>query len=157
MENRKKLFLISGILLVLILAALGGWLYSRNKKMTTAVPKPVTNTTDVPTSTGDKVPTPVVITTTTPSPELNAFQAQVETLTKTDQDLDGLSDVEEKTYSTSPTSSDTDADGLLDKDEITIFHTDPLKADTDSDGHPDGEEVRNGYNPNGPGKLIANP
>lgn len=48
---------------------------------------------------------------------------------------------------------DTDQDGLTDLDENLIWKTNPNKADTDGDGYKDGEEVKNGYNPNGAGKL----
>jgi hypothetical protein len=152
MENGKKIFLISGILGgVLVVGVLGFWLFTRrgpaqNLQTTQVTEQASTNVVDSSQT--------VVVTTTTPSPALTSFEAQVNELGKTDQDLDGLSDSEEAKYGTSPTSADTDNDGLLDKDEITIFHTDPLKADTDGDGHPDGLEVRNGYNPNGEGKLI---
>lgn len=50
---------------------------------------------------------------------------------------------------------DTDGDGLSDADERTIYHTDPSNPDTDGDGHPDGTEVKNGYNPLGPGKATV--
>ena len=43
--------------------------------------------------------------------------------------------------------------GILDKDEIMIYHTSPLKVDTDGDGFGDGYEVQRGFNPNGRGKL----
>jgi hypothetical protein len=49
--------------------------------------------------------------------------------------------------------TDSDGDGLTDYQETTIYHTDPHKADTDGDGFSDGAEVKNGYDPNGPGKL----
>ncbi|MFA6474648.1 MAG: hypothetical protein WCV88_00420 [Patescibacteria group bacterium] len=48
---------------------------------------------------------------------------------------------------------DTDKDGLRDIDEKR-YGTDPLKADTDGDGFTDKEEIDNGYNPNGPGRLV---
>ena len=35
-----------------------------------------------------------------------------------------------------------------------VFGTDKNNADTDNDGFLDGDEVRNGYNPNGTGRLI---
>lgn len=70
-----------------------------------------------------------------------------------DQDLDGISDSEETKYQTSPTSSDTDSDGLTDRNEIFIYKTNPLKADTDGDSFSDGYEVRRGLNPNGAGKM----
>ena len=44
----------------------------------------------------------------------------------------------------------------LTKDEEDYYQTDPEKADTDGDGYLDGQEVKNGYNPNGPGKLESN-
>ena len=71
-----------------------------------------------------------------------------------DKDLDGISDADEVKYKTSPTSSDTDDDGLLDKDEIFLYKTDPNNPDTDKDGFKDGYEVRRGFNPAGSGKLI---
>lgn len=58
-----------------------------------------------------------------------------------DKDFDGLSDIDEATYKTDVNSPDTDADGLLDRDEIFIHKTDPLKPDTDGDGKNDGYEV----------------
>ncbi|MEI6650268.1 MAG: ferric reductase-like transmembrane domain-containing protein [Candidatus Moraniibacteriota bacterium] len=42
---------------------------------------------------------------------------------------------------------DTDADGLTDTGELTIYHTDPKNPDTDGDGISDGQEVLNGTNP----------
>lgn len=48
--------------------------------------------------------------------------------------------------------NDSDNDGLTDEDE-KIYGTDPKNPDTDSDGYSDGDEVKNGYNPNGEGKL----
>jgi hypothetical protein len=48
--------------------------------------------------------------------------------------------------------SDYDGDGLPDKLEEALG-TDYKNPDTDGDGFKDGEEVRNGYNPLGPGKI----
>jgi len=42
---------------------------------------------------------------------------------------------------------DSDNDGLLDRDEIKIYHTDAQNADTDGDGFSDGLEIKNGYSP----------
>ncbi len=47
---------------------------------------------------------------------------------------------------------DSDNDGLTD-DEERIYGTDINNPDTDGDGYLDGQEVKNGYNPLGPGKL----
>lgn len=74
--------------------------------------------------------------------------------TPVDTDKDGLSDEEEALYNTDPTKVDTDQDGLTDRDEIIVFKTDPNNPDTDGDGFLDGAEVREGYDPNGPGRLL---
>lgn len=50
---------------------------------------------------------------------------------------------------------DADADGL-DYDQEVRYGTSDLARDSDGDGFSDGDEVRNGYNPNGPGMLPAN-
>jgi hypothetical protein len=71
-----------------------------------------------------------------------------------DSDKDGLSDEEERALGTDPALPDTDGDGLYDRDEVKVYHTKPLNPDTDGDGYIDGEEVQNGYNPNGPGKML---
>lgn len=63
-------------------------------------------------------------------------------LSDTDQDNDGLNDLDEvRIFRTSPQSVDTDDDGLTDGDEITIHNTDPAHYDTDLDGLTDGDEV----------------
>jgi hypothetical protein len=49
---------------------------------------------------------------------------------------------------------DTDHDGLTDYEEVHVYHTNPLNPDTDGDGYLDGAEVKGGYDPNGPGKLV---
>ena len=46
---------------------------------------------------------------------------------------------------------------MFDGEEVNTYHTDPLRADTDGDTYSDGDEVKNGYNPNGPGKLLEVP
>jgi len=50
---------------------------------------------------------------------------------------------------------DSDSDGLTDEQE-NYFGTDVNKPDTDGDGYEDGNEVKNGFNPNGTGKLELN-
>ena len=71
-----------------------------------------------------------------------------------DTDNDGLSDEEEIQFSTDPTMPDTDSDGLFDREEVYSFKTDPLNPDSDGDGFFDGAEVKTGYDPLGPGRLI---
>ncbi len=73
-----------------------------------------------------------------------------------DTDGDGLDDVEEYNYKTNPLKTDSDDDGLDDYTEIKVWQTNPLDPDTDGDSYLDGIEVENGYNPLGPGKLLAN-
>jgi len=51
-------------------------------------------------------------------------------------------------------SEDKDKDGLYMLWE-RIFGTDETKYDTDGDGFSDSEEIKNGYNPNGTGKLFT--
>lgn len=51
-----------------------------------------------------------------------------------------------KTVSSSPLVTDTDADGLDDTREI-LLGTDPGDPDTDNDGQDDGDEVAHGYDP----------
>ncbi len=74
-----------------------------------------------------------------------------------DSDGDGLTNEEERIAGTSVAKPDTDADGLGDREEVKFYETDPIKPDTDGDGYMDGEEVKNGYNPNGEGKLLEIP
>lgn len=74
-----------------------------------------------------------------------------------DTDGDGLTDEEERGYGTDPSVVDTDNDGLSDREEVEVYKTSPLNSDTDGDGFSDGTEVKNGYNPNGSGKLITVP
>ena len=71
-----------------------------------------------------------------------------------DSDQDGLTDEEEAALGTNSGDPDSDQDGLTDREEAKVYGTDPLKADTDGDGYPDGQEVKNGFNPKGPGKLL---
>lgn len=71
-----------------------------------------------------------------------------------DTDHDGLSDEAEEKYETNPKKIDSDDDGLSDREEVKVYLTDPNKEDTDNDGYLDGGEVKNGYNPNGEGKLF---
>ena len=73
---------------------------------------------------------------------------------KRDSDRDGLSDDEEEALGMNINSVDSDDDGLFDREELRVYKTDPTNPDTDGDGFLDGAEVKDGYNPNGPGKLY---
>jgi len=74
-----------------------------------------------------------------------------------DTDKDGLSNSEEEKLGTRIDIIDSDGDGLSDREEIKVYKTNPLTNDSDNDTYKDGEEIKNGYNPNGPGKLIQAP
>jgi len=85
----------------------------------------------------------------------NTQKRTVTPITKpADKDHDGLSDEEEKELGTNPNNVDSDGDGLFDREEVKVYKTDPLDKDTDGDGFLDGDEVKNGYNPNGEGRLY---
>lgn len=71
-----------------------------------------------------------------------------------DTDGDGLTDSEEFQLGTNSKEADTDSDGLFDREELKFYKSDPLDSDTDKDGYADGMEVKGGYDPNGPGKLL---
>ena len=75
-------------------------------------------------------------------------------MTIIDTDGDGLTDVEEIELGTDYNNLDSDGDGLTDSQEVKKYDIDPLNKDTDGDTYSDGEEVKNGYNPNGAGKLL---
>lgn len=51
---------------------------------------------------------------------------------------------------------DSDADGLSDTDETSIYFTSPYTWDTDGDGHSDGVEVTGGFNPLDPTSNSSN-
>ncbi len=70
-----------------------------------------------------------------------------------DSDKDGLDDIREVQIGTDPRNPDTDSDTLTDGEEVNVWKTNPLKKDTDGDSFTDSVEIKNGYNPNGPGKL----
>jgi hypothetical protein len=66
-----------------------------------------------------------------------------------DDDGDGLSDVDEATAQTDPLDTDSDDDGIDDGSEVNAG-TDPLNSDSDGDGSSDGAEASAGTDP-----LIA--
>jgi|WetSurMetagenome_2_1015567.scaffolds.fasta_scaffold68112_2 hypothetical protein len=123
------------IILVLIVIAGGVYLIIRGRAL-----QPQNTNIQTGTSTGAQTESPAQI-------EAKKYQDIIKELTVTDSDLDGLTNDEEKKLGTDPEKSDTDNDGLLDKDEINIYKTDPLKADTDGDGKTDGYEARHRTDP----------
>ena len=145
-QGFKKVLITIGsiVLLVGILAGGGYWAYTQFLK-----PKPLSpnlnllNTNTAPTNTA-----------TTPTSKQPATVTPTQPL---DSDNDGLSDSEEATLGTNPLNPDSDGDKLFDREEVSVYKTDPLIKDTDGDGYEDGAEVRGGYDPKGPGKLIKIP
>ena len=68
-------------------------------------------------------------------------QTQEAMLNGSDTDGDGLFDKEELEIGSDPNNPDTDADGLSDGDEVKIYRTDPTLVDTEGDALSDGDEV----------------
>lgn len=64
-----------------------------------------------------------------------------------DLDADGLSNLQEYTVGSAPNNSDSDADGLLDFDEVTVHGTGPANADSDGDVMDDGYELFYRFDP----------
>jgi len=74
-----------------------------------------------------------------------------------DKDGDGLEDDREEELGTDPNNWDSDGDDLSDGDEIIVWKTDPLNPDTDGDSFKDGEEIKNGFRPDGSGRIFEIP
>ncbi len=143
MINKK--FLIIALVVVLVLLA-GGFAWFKYKNNT--IDKPLDS--EVP-----QAVSPEVMEEESQKLQntLSDLQKVLDEKQKTDSDLDGLGDAQEKQLGTDLAKIDTDGDGLTDYDEVQTYHTDPLKADTDGDSFGDGAELRRDYNPLGPGKL----
>jgi hypothetical protein len=160
LANKKKskwVFIIIGLLIVVVLVV-GGVVVVKSNVLNVFTGEDTENskteqsingafeTTDVDTSNeaAGSVILEVINEVTTPTVDLS----------KLDTDGDGLTDVEEMELGTDYNNLDSDDDGLTDFQETKKYETDPLSKDTDGDTYFDGEEVKNGYNPNGPGKLL---
>jgi Bacterial TSP3 repeat len=95
-------------------------------------PAPVTTTETTTTDTETAV-TDTTVTDTTVT--------ETAVATATDLDADNYADDLEWDLGLDPNNADTDADGVADGDEITIYGTEPTIYDTDGDGVSDGEEL----------------
>jgi len=67
-----------------------------------------------------------------------------------DDDIDGLTNQEEKSLGLLTNNRDSDGDGLSDGNEVKTYNTKPTVEDSDEDGLKDGEEITRGLNPNDP-------
>ena len=71
-----------------------------------------------------------------------------------DEDNDGLNNNAEAVAGTDPLNADSDADGLLDGDEVLNLNANPLSSDTDADGIDDFFEVNNGLDVLNPADAL---
>ena len=86
-------------------------------------------------------PAPEPVADTAPVETVEPVAADIAVATETDLDADNYADALEWDLGLDPSNPDTDADGVADGDEITIYGTEPTVADTDGDGVLDGEEL----------------
>lgn len=155
----KKAFPWKVVILVVAIVAVIGLAFFLSMRIlnsrTPVTPKaPEEATVPAETST----PAPVTPTVTETAPVVTTTPESAPAIDDTlDSDKDGLTDVREATLGTDPQNADTDNDGLFDKEEVDVYLTNPLNPDTDGDTFKDGDEVKKGYNPNGPGKLLEIP
>lgn len=157
----RRLILILAVVLLVALAGGAAYWYFRVSKIerpsspedtpaeesspVPVLPEPQGDLPSAPSEPIPSVPVPII----EPVPEPAAIPP--------DADHDGLTDAEETALGTNNNSVDSDFDGLFDYEEVKVYLTNPNNADTDGDGFVDGMELRNGYNPNGPGKLQIIP
>lgn len=152
-----KKWVVIGVLTMLILAIGGYFLFFRKAEpQPAAAPAPAEEPAPTPAPEPEPVPEPAPepvppAEEPVPPPEVTPPPPP------SDRDGDGLPDDEEARLGTNPDAVDTDADGLSDREEAVVYKTDPLNPDTDGDTYKDGDEVRNGYDPNGPGRLLQLP
>lgn len=158
-RSKFWLWLVVIIIIIAILVAAGWYFYIRFFNQQAAAPAdlPITNQNE-----GAVLPEQPIInesesSTASTTAALEIPSTSAETIidaATVDTDVDGLPDAQEQTLGTDPNNPDTDADNLTDREEVVVYKTNPLKVDTDGDGYADGAEVKNGYNPAGPGKLL---
>lgn len=148
----KKWVVIVLVALLLIGGGVGAFVFLRGKPA--AEPAPAGQPTPEPAPEPSPEPSPEPTPAPTPEP---APEPEPAPSPEADADGDGLPDGREAQLGTNAQAVDTDGDGLTDREEVDVYNTDPLNPDTDGDTFMDGAEVRNGYDPNGPGKLLQIP
>ncbi|MBI4993131.1 MAG: hypothetical protein HZC26_03295 [Candidatus Magasanikbacteria bacterium] len=164
--------LITIVIILVVVAILGGggwWIYNffvktdNSLNLGTEVQAPLITTEEAVVAPNEEQPIVTVggetasTETTAPSAATDVVDDQILFGEPVDKDGDNLDDLKEGELGTDPANWDTDNDGLGDGDEILIWQTDPLNPDTDGDSYLDGGEVKNGYNPKGPGKIFEPP
>ena len=161
--DRPSKLIFLGIAAAIFLIIFGVYfLFFRNKNTVSTVPASqstvptVTNQAPSPTPV-NTAPAPANLNNAAPLPSEPTTPSTATPTSLADTDGDTLTDSQETQIGTNPLVADTDSDGLTDGQEINIYKTNPLVVDTDGDGFQDCAEVKNGYNPNGPGKLLNLP
>lgn len=80
--------------------------------------------------------------------DVQSYDEYMKSKKDTPSDIEGLSQYDKyKMGLNYRDGSDTDFDGLTDKEEIEVYHTDPLKASTAGDLYTDGYKIANGMDP----------
>jgi len=92
-----------------------------------------------------------------PEPNIPPDNATPPPSADTDSDNDGISDRDEVLVTgTDPNNVDSDGDGISDGVEV-LYHMNPLDSDMDKDGISDGQEVASGTNPFFPDQTEISP
>ncbi|MEK7644400.1 MAG: hypothetical protein AAB390_03810 [Patescibacteria group bacterium] len=159
--GKSKLILVVVIILIVGLlvggAVWGYFAFVKNKSKTSGIiPDQGTSVNDIviPAEGAENesnkiVNNPAIVPPEPPTPDDNILFGE-----PLDTDGDSLTDDQEKESGTNAFNWDSDGDELSDGDEVNNWKTDPLSEDTDKDTFLDGMEVKNGYNPNGPGRFV---
>lgn len=133
----KKLWIISVLGVILVGGTVVWFLFRQKGLPTNQTIQPLSPTTSTrPVISPDQI-----------QKDKASLSEKINKIAVVDEDIDGLSNQEEKKYGTDPANPDTDGDGLLDKDEVFMYRTNPLISDTDGDGLSDGYEADRGTNP----------
>ncbi len=141
------------IILIVIVVLLGGGAAAFFLSRGPSAPEPIAPIVETPAPQPEPQPEPAP----QPEPEPAVETPVTPPITDADTDGDGLGDSREAQLGTNANLVDSDADDLSDREEVEVYQTNPVLSDTDGDTFKDGDEVRNGYDPKGPGKLQQIP
>lgn len=146
-----KKWVVVVVLMALIGGGVGFFILARKPAVT--VPADTPTVTETAPIAPQPEPQPIPQPEPEPEPQPVSEPETVQPSNNMDTDGDGLTDTQEGALGTNPNKVDTDEDGLNDREEVQVYLTDPLNPDTDGDSYSDGDEVKNLYNPKGPGRL----